>query len=181
MKYLLIILTLLSSNLAISKAVNNSLTTCFDPFTVALYKEADQLNRVENLIQERLSSNRPIIVDIGGEGRYLDAININPYFLTSTTGEANRFIPNWIYGFADDIPIQRNIVEILYLENAPLSTSAMEEILRVMKPRGKIHLYHPSDYADKYIDDLYEVFSGHKININQLDNSIVEIKIEILK
>jgi hypothetical protein len=175
---LILLLSLLLLQNSFAKAPQGLITTCYDPFTTALYKDSDQYDRVQDLIQARLNSKKAIIIDIGGEGRYLDAININPYFLTSTTGEPNRFIPNWIYGFADDIPIQRSMVDVLYLENAPLSTSAMEEILRVIRPRGKIHLSHPSDYAEKYLDDLYEVFSGHNIKINH-NSSIIEIDIEI--
>jgi SAM-dependent methyltransferase len=172
---LLLIIFISSLQLNAKSSVSN-LDNCFAPFSVALNK--DPFDKAMSLVQKRRVNNLPVIVDLGGEGRYLDAININPYFLTSTTGEPNRFIPNWVYGLADEVPLSNRTVDLLYLENAPLSIAAMEEILRVIRPRGKIRLSHPSDYAERYFDDLADIFQGHQIKVNQ-NGSITKIDITI--
>ncbi|MBT3586395.1 MAG: hypothetical protein HN509_15920, partial [Halobacteriovoraceae bacterium] len=75
---------------------------------------------------------------------------------TSTTGEAGRTIPRHIYGLGQDLPIPDRAVDQLTLENTPLNGPIIEEILRVMRPRGKIRLSHPRDYADSAHLELIE-------------------------
>ncbi|MBT5094981.1 MAG: hypothetical protein HOM21_12085 [Halobacteriovoraceae bacterium] len=107
-------------------------------------------------IEEAEQQGLAVHIDVGGEGRYLDAININPGRYTSTTGEAGRTIPRHIYGLGQDLPIPDRAVDQLTLENTPLNGPIIEEILRVMRPRGKIRLSHPRDYADSAHLELIE-------------------------
>lgn len=88
-----------------------------------------------------------IHIDIGGEGRYPGAINVNPYAVTSTTGEPGRPIPNLVVGRGERLPIASGIADVISVESAPLRPGAAEEIARVLKPGGLVRLLHPGDYA----------------------------------
>ena len=52
-----------------------------------------------------------------------------------------------------------------------MNIATMEEIIRVMRPRGKIHLSHPTDFVETYYDDLINYFG--KDNIQRVDNGII--------
>jgi hypothetical protein len=86
-------------------------------------------------------------VDIGGEGRYPGALNVNPFALTSTTGEPGRPIPDLVIGRGEQLPIASGVVDVVSVENAPLRPGAAEEIARGLKPGGLVRLLHPADYA----------------------------------
>lgn len=111
----------------------------------------------------------PIHIDIGGEGRYADALNINPSKFTSTTGEPGQLIPNWIYGRADELPLPSGSVHRLTVESAPINNQAILEILRVMRPRGQIDLYHPTDYAETVHKEIVQELrkAGRVIDVLQ--------------
>lgn len=86
-------------------------------------------------------------VDIGGEGRYPGAINVNPIGSTSTTGAPGRPIPNLVMGRAEALPLASGVADLVTVENAPLRAGAADEIARVLKPGGQVRLLHPSAYA----------------------------------
>lgn len=144
---------------------------CIEAFTMALKYKANPIDIAEDLMSYRHELNQPVILDIGGEGRYAGAINLNPQPITSTTGEAGRIIPNWVPGTGNNIPLPKKVVDIIHLENAPINVDAMWEIQRVMKPRGQIYLSHPHEYADKYYDNLKQVFKD--AHIERVDSGII--------
>jgi hypothetical protein len=86
-------------------------------------------------------------LDIGGEGRYPGALNVNPMGLTSTTGEAGRPIPNLVVGRGEALPIADHVADLVTVESAPLRPGAADEIARVLRPGGEIRLFHPAAYA----------------------------------
>ena len=86
-------------------------------------------------------------VDIGGEGRYPGAINVNPAMVTSTTGEPGRPIPNLVLGRAEQLPFETGVVDYVTVESAPLRAGAADEIARVLAPGGTVRLHHPAGYA----------------------------------
>lgn len=169
MKMFLLILTFIVSNLVF--ADSNVLGPCEDAFTMAIKYNSDPADVAQDVLNKQLDSGNPIVLDIGGEGRYAGAINLNPQPITSTTGEAGHIIPNWVPGRGDFIPLPPKTVEIIRLENAPINPATMEEMLRVMRPRGKIHLSHPKDYADSYYDNLIKYFGEE--NIQRIDDGII--------
>lgn len=151
---------------------------CADAFTMALKYKANAEDVAQDLLLYRQEADLPIILDVGGEGRYVGAINLNPQPITSTTGEAGHIIPNWVPGRGDHIPLPEQSVDVIYLENAPLNNETMEEMLRVMRPRGKIHLSHPQDYADSYYKTLQQYFG--ESNIHRTNNGMIsEISISV--
>jgi len=90
---------------------------------------------------------KKIHIDIGGEGRYLDAINVNPSSVTSTTGAPGRPIPNRIAGVGETLSQANQSVDLITVENTPIRSGASAEIARVIKPGGEIRLVHPAQYA----------------------------------
>jgi hypothetical protein len=144
---------------------------CSDAFLMAIKYKADPEDIAGDLRRFREGNELPVILDIGGEGRYVGAINLNPQPITSTTGEAGHIIPNWVPGRGDKIPFPQYSVDMIHLENAPINPATMEEMLRVMRPRGKIHLSHPHDYTDSYIEILKNYFPQEYIQ--RIDNGII--------
>ena len=88
-----------------------------------------------------------IHLDIGGEGRYPGAINVNPMGLTSTTGAPGRPIPNLVVGRGEALPIADEVADLVTVESAPIREHAADEIARVLKPGGTVRLLHPAGYA----------------------------------
>ena len=129
-------------------------------------------------ISLRRSKNKLIILDIGGEGRYPEAINLNPFHLTSTTGEPGRPIPYWLEGVGEYIPLPDKSVDIIYLENTPVFQDTLREILRVIRPRGNISFYHPKDYSDKILTIVEKLFKGEKFHIKIQEEKIKQEQIQ---
>ncbi len=90
---------------------------------------------------------KPVHIDIGGEGRYPGAVNVNPSPVTSTTGTAGRPIPNRVAGTGEKLPQANQSADLITVENTPISLGAAGEIARVIKPGGEIRLVGPADYA----------------------------------
>jgi hypothetical protein len=104
--------------------------------------------------------NRPVHIDIGGEGRYPNAINVNPNTNTSTTGTAGRTIPNRVPGRGESLPFGARHADGISLENAPITAQTAAEIARVIKPGGSIRLVSPSDYAAVAHKRVIDAISG---------------------
>jgi hypothetical protein len=104
--------------------------------------------------------NRPVHIDIGGEGRYPNAINVNPKTTTSTTGTAGRTIPNRVPGRGESLPFGARHADGISLENAPITAQTAVEIARVIKPGGSIRLVSPSDYAAAAHKRVIDSISG---------------------
>jgi len=93
-------------------------------------------------------------IDVGGEGRYPGAINLNPGRTTSTTGTPGRPIPNLVRGRGEQMPFGNRTADIVSVENAPIRPAGFRdplgnptpgtaaEIARVVKPGGEIRLTH---------------------------------------
>ena len=140
---------------------------CLDAYTIS-YKRDQEASVLASKLAEKLKAKTDeVIIDIGGEGRYLNAINVNPQALTSTTGESGRLIPNWLPGMGNHIPLPKNSVDLIYLENAPITKKVMKEIHRVLKINGEVKLTHPREYVDQYFYELRETFQGSTIQVSQ--------------
>ncbi len=136
---------------------------CEDAYLLRWKKEQDSSALVQKLIQNRLEENKPIVVDIGGEGRYADAININPQPLRPDTMYIQDIIPNWIPAKAQKLPFKPHTVDQIYLENAPVTKEILIEIKRVLKKDGKLRLTHPESFSSEIFPWVREVFSGRSI------------------
>lgn len=88
-----------------------------------------------------------IHLDIGGEGRYPGAVNVNPMGRTSTTGVPGRPIPNLVVGRGEALPIADHVADLVTVESAPIRPGAADEIARVLRPGGVVRLLQPAGYA----------------------------------
>jgi hypothetical protein len=138
--------------------------------------------RGQRFIRLNKEKNIPIHLDLGGEGRYPDAININPNAYTSTTGEPGEKIPFWVKGRSDDIPISSSSVDKVTIENAPINLNTIDEMLRVLRPRGDIYLSHPKDYAKEAHQLIIDSFPEHHVIQEDLEyNTVTKIIYRISK
>jgi len=146
-------------------------TSCFEALDLIANDSQEARSKALNFISSKLENNEPVHIDIGGEGRYEDALNINPGKYTSTTGEPGRPIPNWVYGRSDELPLPDQSVHKLTVESAPLNDQAMVEVLRVLRPRSQINLYHPTEYAERIHKLLIETLENNDFNIQVTQSS----------
>jgi len=129
--------------------------------------------RAEKLYALKKKAGVPLHLDLGGEGRYSDAININPQPHTSTTGEWGREIPFWVKGRSDDIPFADNTIDKITVENAPISLKSIQEMLRVLRPRGHIYLSHPEDYAQVIHQMVIDAFPNAEVSSQVIETNLV--------
>ena len=87
-------------------------------------------------------------LDIGGEGRYPGAINLNPGTTTTTTGTPGQPIPNLLPGRGENMPLPGQFATFITVENAPITPARQglpgtpAEIARVLEPGGQVRLFH---------------------------------------
>lgn len=148
----------------------NSCTTAFNHFAI---RSLSPKRRAQRFYSQRVEAGLPVHLDLGGEGRYRDAINVNPNAYTSTTGEPGRVIPFWVEGRSDQIPFPSNSVDKITIENAPISGDSIKEMLRVLRPRGDIHLSHPVDYALVIHQLVMDAFPDAVISQKNINTNIV--------
>ncbi len=89
-----------------------------------------------------LPLDKPLVLDIGGEGRHPAAWNLNPRGLKSFGPEQGTPIPRWIQGRGEAIPLPDASVDLLIVERTPLRPSTLAEMRRVVKPSGVAILRH---------------------------------------
>jgi hypothetical protein len=92
-----------------------------------------------------LSINTPpgsFVLDIGGEGRYLEAWNLNPRTQRTVGERRGLSIPRLIVGRGESIPLADRSVDLLVVERTPLARATLLEMLRVAKPSATVILRH---------------------------------------
>jgi SAM-dependent methyltransferase len=87
-----------------------------------------------------------IHLDIGGEGRHVGALNVNPLSTTST-GPERLPIPNLVHARGEQLPFASGIADLVTVENTPIRPGMLDEIQRVLRPGGELRLLHPVEYA----------------------------------
>ena len=94
-----------------------------------------------------------MLLDIGGEGRYANAWNLNPSHVKTLGPDKGKPIPHLILGRAQDIPLPDQSVDRIVSEQTPLTRRALVEIARVIAPGGEIVLRHvPLPMIDTHAD-----------------------------
>jgi hypothetical protein len=88
-------------------------------------------------------------IDIGGEGRYPEAYNLNPVSKGTVHPWTNNNIPNHVCGVGENIPVQSGTVDYITLESTPISQETILEIGRVLKQTGHIRLISPKDPGER--------------------------------
>ncbi len=83
-----------------------------------------------------------IRLDIGGEGRYEDAWNLNPSAVRTVGPHCGELIPQRIPGRAEAIPLPNQSVARVIMERTPLRKASLYEIARIVDRHGTIVLRH---------------------------------------
>jgi len=90
-----------------------------------------------------LIESRPLrVLDIGGEGRHLDAWNLNPSAVRTCGPLRGEPIPRHLAGRADAIPTEDSAFDQVIVERTPLRAAAFAEIRRVAVNGATIILRH---------------------------------------
>jgi hypothetical protein len=93
----------------------------------------------------------PITLDIGGEGRHAQALNLNCRRHKTLGSRRGQPIPRLILARADRIPLADHSVARVIVERTPLSRAALAEVRRVIAPGGVVILRHvPLPEADRH-------------------------------
>lgn len=85
---------------------------------------------------------RPLVVDIGGEGRYSVAWNVNPRSMVTLGENRGRPIPRHVPGRAEALPFLDGTVDVVIVERTPLRLAAFHEIARIVSENGIVILRH---------------------------------------
>ena len=88
-------------------------------------------------------------IEIGGEGRYPGAYNLNPTSKGTVAPWANKDIPNHVCGVGESIPVPSGTVDYITLESVRMSSPMIAEIARVIKKTGHVRLITPKDPGDR--------------------------------
>ncbi len=94
------------------------------------------------LVAMQLPPDKPLVLDIGGEGRHPQAWNLNRSRVKTCGPDAGQPIPRHLAGRADQIPLPDASVDEIIVERTPLSRAALLEIRRVLVPGGSLTLRH---------------------------------------
>lgn len=106
------------------------------------------LPEIQSAITEALQAGEnSTLIDVGGEGRYANAINLNKGSLTTTTGVPGQPIPNLVNGLGQAMPFQSGVAGTIIAENTYLGGNVPAEMARVIQPGGSVILLSPAEYA----------------------------------
>jgi RHS repeat-associated protein len=116
------------------------------------------------------SSKGLVHLDIGGEGRYAGAINVNTQAFTSTTGTAGRAIPSLVQAAGERLPFADRSANIITLQHAPIRPGTISEIARTIRPGGEIRLVGPA---------TPEVLAAHQRVANAVGGKVFQTRITV--
>jgi len=83
-----------------------------------------------------------LMLDLGGEGRYPAAWNVNISLVKTAGPGRGEPIPRLIVARHDRLPFATGSVGIIFMERTPLTHAALREIARVIAPGGLVLLRH---------------------------------------
>ena len=112
----------------------------------------------DDLIDPATFGFAPVVIDIGGEGRYPNAINVNPSEVPSL--RPGGTIPNRVDAFGEKLPFPDNSVDGIVIESGPINPDVIREIVRVLKPGGSIRLLSPPEFAKEAHESVLKAVGG---------------------
>ena len=83
-----------------------------------------------------------LVLDVGGEGRYAEAWNLNPSRVRTFGPRRGEPIARLIHARGDAIPLADGSVDVVIVERTPLLPATIRELLRVARPRARFVLRH---------------------------------------
>ncbi len=113
-----------------------------------------------------LNAQGKIHIDIGGEGHYPGANNLNPSSVGTSPPyvRPDKIIPEHVCGVGESIPASHSTVDLITVESTPMTTRTYSEIARVIRSGGEIRLLHPHSLKQYHQRTFYEVSLRHKID-----------------
>ena len=115
-----------------------------------------------------------LVIDLGGTGRYIEdskgnpVININITNRSDYPGLKGQLIPNYMFGdVRSALVLPEKSVSKMYAESMPITNQQWsKEMLRVMKPGGKIIIYSTPAFVDSIIKLFKE--ANPKIEVKKI-------------
>jgi RHS repeat-associated protein len=111
-------------------------------------------------------------VDIGGEGKYPGAINVNR---NPSAGPGEPNFPNLVQGNSGNLPIRSGSANLVTIENTPIRNPG--ELGRIVKPGGMIEITGPADYVNGQIRAVVAGANGRVISTTPLPGGSVRVVI----
>ena len=106
--------------------------------------------------QPRATTQPSVHLDIGGEGRYPNAVNVN----RARPDQLPHAVPNMVRAHGERLPFRDRCADTITLENAQIKPGTGSEIARVIKPGGTIRLVGPADVAKTAHADIARAVGG---------------------
>ena len=120
------------------------------------------MNRLFNSVIDAGKCPKAVVfvLDVGGEGRYAEAWNLNPSAVKTFGPDRGPPIPRLIVGRAERIPLPDNSVNLIISERTPLRREAFSEINRVISTEGRVILRHALPPGFDPHREAYGLLSG---------------------
>tara|TARA_R110002072_G_scaffold101668_1_gene223904 strand:- start:4471 stop:4854 length:384 start_codon:yes stop_codon:yes gene_type:complete len=115
------------------------------------------------------------LLDVGGEGRYATAMNLNPSAEKTLGPDKGRPIPNRIDERAEDIPLPDSSVKAIVVERTPLRNEAIDELARVATNDATLVFRHPVDeHSDPHARVIEQINGEVEIDQLEFDDQMVQ-------
>jgi hypothetical protein len=133
---------------------------------------------IKNLT-EALTQAKRVHIDIGGYGRYDDALN---FCTTDGIEETGRAIPNLILGKAEDKlkKLKDASVDLFHIEDGPMNADIFKQISRTLKAGGEVKYSGPAippggwgQYAEQFgltVTESRRTFVGDARGLDQVNH-----------
>jgi ubiquinone/menaquinone biosynthesis C-methylase UbiE len=121
------------------------------------------------------------VLDIGGEGRHVDAWNLNPSKVRTFGPQRGERVPRLIVARGDAIPLADQSVDVIIVERTPLRLATLREMLRVARPSAQVILRHVVTPAGDPHRVALRSFSGRisrqfaTIGIHRVQETVIQL------
>ncbi|EMB16383.1 MULTISPECIES: hypothetical protein [Rhodopirellula] len=122
----------------------------------------------DSFVRDCFGGEMIALLDVGGEGRYATAMNLNPSAEKTLGLDKGQPIPNRIDGRAEDIPLPDSSVKTIIVERTPLRNESIQELARVATDDATLVFRHPVDEHSDPHARVKEQING-EVDIDQLE------------
>ncbi|WP_286765240.1 MULTISPECIES: hypothetical protein [Rhodopirellula] len=129
----------------------------------------------DSFVRDRCRGDMIALLDVGGEGRYATAMNLNPSAEKTLGPDKGRPIPNRIDERAEDIPLPDSSVKAIVVERTPLRNEAIDELARVATNDATLVFRHPVDeHSDPHARVIEQINGEVEIDQLEFDDQMVQ-------